>query len=977
MYTRPFLLSCLIVASVSIASGPFASADEPTLNSKSIQFNRQIRPIFNKHCTACHGGVKQAADISFVYRESVLPPNGWIVEPENPEDSILIERVTSDDPESVMPPPEHGSKLSEEDVKLLAEWIRQGAHWQEHWAYEKPVAPPSPNVVLKDWSNQPIDDFVLATLEQKGLRPSAKEKPARWLRRVSLDLTGLPPNQADFDQFINDLHSQPAVAHPNEAWSNEAWSNEAYSNAVDRLLESPSFGERWASVWLDQVRYADSKGLGVDGRRNAWKYRDWVIDALNRDLPFDQFTIKQIAGDLLSEPKMEDLIATAAHRLSQSNEEGGTDDEEFRVAAVLDRVSTTWQTWQGVTFGCVQCHSHPYGPFEHDEFYKFAAFFNNTADCDINEEWPTINVPLDTNDYKKAKRLDDDISDLNQKIWEPENTLLADASLWQPLHGTSVSSNNATKLEIEKNNDREEFYTTGTISQDTAITIESKLPKSLEQLTAIRLDALPLDPAKAVIDSEWGFCVSHFEASLTVPGDKEPQKIELARVMVDELEPFFDPNESLNPESNRGFAAYSRIHYPRSAAFVLKEPLAVPEHAKLRVTLKHQIHLLSAFSLVTRRGSISVSDDLKIISLGRSSAVTDLRNKRATLSEKRMEIKSTPLPILQERPEKFRRPSHVFARGNFLTKDKLVEPDTPASFPPLLVGKEPNRLDLALWLVSSENPLTARVAVNRFWARLFGAGIVRTEEDFGSSGEAPTHPELLDFLAVRFQTELNWSVKSLLREMVLSSTYRQSSKSTPELLERDPANRLLARGPRGRLSAEMVRDQALAISGLLSKKQFGPPVRPTIPEGVWKPFAAKDKWEVAQVGEEDRYRRSIYTYTKRSIPYPMFAAFDAPSREFCTPRRLQSNTPLQSLMMLNDQCLSECAAALAQRMMDSSEEPVEQIKSGFVMATYRTPDQEEVDQLVKLFERHGSENVELGMKQVATVLLNLDEVLTK
>ncbi len=329
-----------------------------------VSFIDQIRPIFNKHCAACHGGVKQASDISFAYRDQVLPPNGWIVEPGDPEASILIERVTSDDPEERMPPAEHGPPLSKQEIELLTQWIEQGANWDVHWAYARPIQPDIPNVAQPDWCLQPLDNFVIAKLENEKIAPSPDATPERWLRRVTLDLIGLPPSPDERTAFLQDV-----TAH------GEA----AYSRVVDRLLDSPQYGERWASVWLDQVRYADSKGLGADGRRNIWKYRDWVISAFNRDLPFDEFTTKQIAGDLLPNPTIEDWIATAAHRLTQTNEEGGTDDEEFRVAAVLDRVNTTWQTWQGVTFACVQCHSHPYDPFRHEEYYQFAAFFNNTT----------------------------------------------------------------------------------------------------------------------------------------------------------------------------------------------------------------------------------------------------------------------------------------------------------------------------------------------------------------------------------------------------------------------------------------------------------------------------------------------------------------------------------------------------------------------------------------------------------------------
>ncbi|QDT65220.1 PSD1 and planctomycete cytochrome C domain-containing protein [Calycomorphotria hydatis] len=955
----------MIIAFLLFTSGEIALGADDSAEVKlpeKILFNKHIRPIFTSHCTACHGGVKQAGEVSFVYRDSVLPPDGWVIEPGDPESSSLIGRINSDDPDEVMPPPEHGESLSALDIAILTEWVRQGAKWEDHWAFTRPEKQALPIVDEADWCRQGLDYYVRSRLEKEGIQPSPETAPERWLRRVSLDLIGLPPSLEERQSFLNKLKA-----------NNES----AYTQVVDRLLNSPHFGERWASVWLDQVRYADSKGLGLDGRRNIWKYRDWVISAINSDLPYDEFTKKQIAGDLLPEPTIEDYIATAVHRLTQSNEEGGTDDEEFRIAAVLDRVSTTWQTWQGMTFGCVQCHSHPYEPFQHDEFYRFAAFFNNTSDTDLNEEWPVLQIPLDPNNYEDAGRLDKHISDLRTEIWREEFHLLNDSQAWSPLTNLSAYTNNATKVEVERNGNHDEFHTVGTISRNSDITLEAPLPESLSQLTAIRLTALPLDPQSAVPDSEWGFVMSHISAELLIPGIEEPQALNFERLIIDEPGPFYDPQESLNAKSNRGFSAYSRIHHPRQAALILKEPVLVPDGAQLRVTLKHRVYLLASFALITKRGHLAVSNDQRFLDLNSNQEFIAKRNQLKELQQQRKVLKSTAVPVLRERPEHLGRPMHVFIRGLFLTKGDEVTPGTPASLPPLPDGISHDRLALANWLVSPENPLTARVAVNRVWARLFGTGIVATEEDFGSSGEAPSHPELLDYLAWRFQHELDWSTKKLLKELVLSSTYRQSGKVRPELLERDSENRLLARGPRYRLSAETVRDQALAVSGLLNHNMFGPPVHPPIPDGVWQPFQSSDKWNTPEEGEADRYRRSIYTYVKRSIPYPMFASFDAPSREFCTPRRLRSNTPLQALMTLNDATFAECASALAGRMQEAAATPREQIQHGFLLVTCREPRDEELNQLESLFESTTSDQPTAKLTIVASVLLNLDEFLMK
>lgn len=959
MTTRPqlrlYFTSAMVIVAALLLVASKSFAEEP--NSK-ISFSKQIRPIFNKHCTACHGGVKQAADISFAYKEQVVAPEGSIVTPGDPDDSELMSRITSEDPDERMPPAKHGHGLTQTEIDLVKQWISEGAKWGKHWAHEKPQRPVI-HVQDSDWCRNAIDHFILRKLKSESLDPSPDTTPERWLRRVTLDLIGLPPTPEQRTDFL------AAVKSNGDA---------AYEAAVDRLLDSPQFGERWASVWLDQVRYADSKGLGADSKRNIWKYRDWVIDSLNEDMPFDQFTIKQIAGDLLPDRTIADQIATAGHRLTQTNEEGGTDDEEFRIAAVLDRVNTTWQTWQGVTFGCVQCHSHPYDPIRHEEFYEFAAFFNNTADCDLDNEWPTIDAPIDRNDYTKATQLDRQIESLRNEVWRPEYQLLTDAELWQPLKAIEASTNKATKVKVESKPDHDEFYTVDTISKNTDITLEAPLPEQLKRLVAIRLTALPLDPAKAVSDSEWGFVLAHIEARLLVPGEDEPRSVNLSHVIADQPNPMMNPQNSLNAKNNSGFAAFTRINYPRNAAFVLAEPIDVPEGSKIKVTLKHRHFILASFSLIVRRGHLAVSDSESFIQLHRDETKAKRKQLKNLVAE-RVKIKSTKIPILRERAQRFARPAHVFIRGLFLTKGQQVSAGTPKLFPPLPESESNDRLGLARWLVSPNNPLTARVAVNRFWAQLFGTGIVATEEDFGSSGEPPSHPQLLDYLAIRFQHDYGWSTKKLLREIVLSSTYRQSGKYRPELKDRDPQNRWLASGPRFRLPSETVRDQALAISGLLSLKMGGPPVRPPIPAGVWKPFSGGDKWNEAKPGDSNRYRRAIYVYTKRSIPYPMLASFDSPSREFCTPRRLRSNTPIQALMTLNDQSFIECAEALAIRMKESGETITEQVTFGFLAATSRNPSDEEVALLVGLANAEPESNSSLTA--VATALLNLDEVLMK
>ncbi|QDT70276.1 Planctomycete cytochrome C [Planctomycetes bacterium MalM25] len=951
----------LFTALLSIASAETTPSSSPSPGApKAVHFNRDIRPILVSHCTACHGGVKQAGEVSFVYPEQVLPPDGWVIEPGDPDASALIERVEETDPDLRMPPPDHGPALSKKEVGLLREWISQGARWQQHWAFEPPAAPSLPDVTRHAWPRRDLDRFVLAKLEAEGLTPSDDAAPARWLRRTSLDLTGLPPTPDALDTFLADIDQRGEAA---------------YAEAVDRLLASPHFGERWASVWLDQVRYADSKGLGSDAPRSIWKYRDWVIDAFNADLPYDEFTVKQIAGDLLPERGVGDLIATACHRLTQSNDEGGTDDEEFRLAAVLDRVNTTWQTWQGVTFGCVQCHSHPYDPFRHDEYYRFAAFFNNTADSDLGSDAPNFAAPIDPADNERAIDLDREIDRLKGSIWSHEHGLTADEGLWRPVRDLEARTNKSTKMAVERLEGREEFRTVGTVERNSSIIVGVSPPEGLSTITALRVTGGPLDPAKALSDSEWGFVWSHVRVEIVRPGEEKPIAVELARIVGDEPHPLTDPAESLNEKSQMGFGVFTRIYRPRSAVILPSEPIELGEGDRLRVVLRHDHYLLSSFSLITSRGSLEVTGDGRLTELLHDPELTEQHQRLSALKKQRKAIKSVGTPVLAERPDHLKRRSHVFERGLFLTKGELVEPGTPESFPPLESEDEaPTRLDLARWFVADDNPLTARVAVNRFWSQLFGVGLVQTEEDFGSSGEPPSHPGLLDHLAVRFQDDFDWSVKRLLKEIVLSSTYRQTSAAATESFENDPANRLLSRGPRSRLSAETIRDQALAVSGLLDRKLHGWPVRPPLPGGVWLSFAKGDKWPDTEPGDPSRYRRSVYTYTKRSIPYPMMATFDAPSREFCVPRRLRSNTPLQALELLNSEAMAECAAALAERMREHSDAFDEQVGYGYRLAVSRSPSPRELEILRSLREKLGEEK---GLRAAATALLNLDETVTK
>lgn len=919
-YVRRFLsttslLTCLLAFA-------FICPKLATAQEKRISFRNDVRPIFQRACFSCHGGVKNAGGIKLTDAASLAE----VIQSGSPDESSLVERIESTDDELRMPPPDHGHALTLQETRTIRRWIEEGAAWEGHWAYEPPISPQVPNLsdaltqstptsvssVTPLAARDAIDAFVIKRFlteaqhtqslvsshanasETSAWRMNDEASPEQWLRRAYVSIVGELPTfeeRAHFNQLVEQI------------------GDNAYERTVDELLASPRFGEHWATMWLDQVRYADSRGLGQDGPRTVWKYRDWVIDALNRDMPYDEFTRLQIAGDLIEPKRLESVMATAVHRLTQTNEEGGTDDEEFRVAAVIDRVNTIWQVWQGQTFGCVQCHDHPYDPYRHADYYSFMAFLNNTSDWDLNEEFPIRSVPVNSAEYATADAIDREIEQTNLNKWESEFALLTQASAWKAPESMRVSATKGTKVLAEANKSNE-FYTDGTVVRDTDFTIDWTLSEQTP-LAAIRVTLRPLHPESAKANTEVGAVVSYLELRVKRPDASDFETLDLSNVIVDEPEPFFDPLLSLDKRNQHGFGAYARIQNDRQAAFVLSKADSLPAGTQIQVLMQHRLFVLDAFPLVPRRVVIEYSDSVAWHQAINAPQLTLARQKLKELRKQRNQIASVTLPVMRELPTHLRRPTHIFIRGLFLTKDAEVQP----AMPQWLLGKEnpqpTDRLQLANWISSDKNPLTARVHVNRIWARLFGRGIVVSEEDFGSSGDAPSHPELLDHLANRFQLDYQWSQKKLIRSIVLSGTYRRDHASSTIQRSIDPDNKWLTRGPRIRMPAEVVRDSALRLAQLSDSVIGGPPAHPPIPQGVWKPFQGGDKWETPAFGKHDRYRRSLYTYTKRSIPYPILAAFDAPTREFCTARRMNSNTPTQSLMTLNDVTFVECSNAIA------------------------------------------------------------------
>jgi hypothetical protein len=835
------------LAFVLLIASPAMTA-EP--KSAPVDFNREVRPVLSKNCFACHGpdAAGRASKLRLDRRDSVTAVNKKgkaAIVPGKPDKSELVRRITSGDDDVRMPPPESKNTLTPQQIAMLKRWVAEGAPYAQHWAFMKPQRPALPAVKDAGWVRNGIDNFVLARLEKEGLRPSPEADKYTLLRRASLDLRGLPPSPEEVAEFEKD-------AAP-----------DAYEKAVDRMLKDTAFGERWTRMWLDLARYADSAGYGSDPLRpNIWPYRDWVIAAFNCNLPYDRFTIEQLAGDLLPNPTLEEREATAFHRNTMTNTEGGTDREEFRVAAVKDRVDTTMEVWMGLTMGCAKCHSHKYDPITQKEYYRFFALFNQTADNDQPNESPTMPVPTPAQQEQIAK-IDARLAELRKRLDADTPELAAARVKWEA-----------------------------------SIRAQSAWP--------VARALLPPPAPRAIL------AIVNTLAEKRTPA----QQTQLAK------------------------------HY-RSVA----------------------------------------------------PATKSLRDEIARLEKSRP--KPVDLPVMVELPPARHRTTNVMIKGNFLDKGDKVEPGIPSSFHPLPPGAKLDRLGVAKWIVSPDNPLTARVAVNRFWAQLWGTGIVATEEDFGTQGDLPSHPKLLDWLATEY-VRIGWDTKALLKLMVTSAAYRQSSRVAPELVAKDPKNRLLARGPRFRLEAEMLRDQALMLSGLLSRKVGGPSVYPPQPSGLWQAAFNGQRTYPTSTGE-DRYRRGLYTFWRRTIPYPSMTTFDAPSRETCTVRRIRTNTPLQAFVTLNDPVFVEAAQALARRIMrEGGGSAEERARFGLRLVLARPASSGQVKRVLALFEEErahykkdakaatalateprgplptGTDPAEAAAwTVVANVLLNLDGVMTK
>lgn len=1030
--------SVLIVCAAVLASALILWGGSRYFSSRNeVHFSTDIRPILNQNCVQCHGGVRQKNGVSFIYRDEALgvgKSGRRTIVPGDPDGSELIARVTSKDPDSRMP--YHAPPLASKQIQLLRKWIKQGAKWEDHWSFVAPKPQPLPSVKATHWPKQPLDRFILARLEKEGLNPSPEADKAELLRRVSLDLTGLPPTAEEQAAYMAD-------SSPN-----------AYQKQVDRLLASPRYGERWAAMWLDLARYADTKGYEADrARPGVWPYRDWVIGAFNRNVPYDKFVITQLAGDLLPDATFEDQLATSFHRQTPNNDEGGTDDEEFRMVAVMDRSATTWSVLNGLTMNCVQCHSHPYDPIRHNEYYKSLAFFNTTRDADYPSDEPVLKVPKDRAQYPEAAQLQRAIAGLTTSVVDTGRDLERDTQ-WLPVTITAATASEAPALRWEiaklerqlaelqgsklpgkepaakelKERANEVKEITNAIAEEKKLAdlrakvkpvdfqvhngefaaaantpgqsvYEIKLSTTLPNVTALRIEVFPADTQKARHTPELGFIVNQVEAWTVGPGG-QASKIAFRNFVPDSETNLSDAvtraveakTGDERDSTTGGFAANPSLFQDRWMVAVPASPIRISQgsYIKVRVT---QVDTISSKPSLIKRGRLYASSDPRWTELSADSNYNGKLAQLASLEKQLGKIPTVDTPVMAEQPEYEARKTLEFERGNFLTKiGPALAPDVPGIFPPLPAGEPRNRLTLARWFFSPGQPLTARTAVNRYWEELFGTGIVETLENFGSVGEEPSHPELLDWLALHFQNDLHWDMKALLREMVLSATYRQSARTTPELTERDPRNRLLARGPQQRLTAEMVRDQALMASGLLNLTMGGPPVMPPQPAGVWNSVYNDSKWVDAK--GPDRYRRAIYTYIKRTSGYPSFLTFDASDHDTSLARRIPTNTPLQALVTLNDPVYVEASEALAGRMMKAATNLDEQIQFGARLVLSRELNENEIASMRRLYAKAsgGSEGARLvrasakgerlaenrnAMTALAGVLLNLDAALTR
>ncbi len=1024
--TVTFTMLVLVQAGVAVEKDAAKKSD--------VDFETQIRPVLKQHCYDCHSQAGEESGLRLDHGANILKggDRGPAVIPGKSAESPLFQSLSGQGKIPRMPhnlPP-----LKPAEISLIQQWIDQGGKIPEaeqtlktteaksdHWAFQPIRRPEQPKVQQPAWIRNPIDAFILSRLEQNKLKPSAEADRSTLIRRLSLDLTGLTPSVEEVQQFQADTRP------------------DAYERLVDRLLASPHYGERWGRHWLDVARYADSNGFTIDGPRSIWKYRDWVINAINENMPFDQFVKEQLAGDLLPEPTTDQLIATGFHRNTLINQEGGTNPEQFRVEAVVDRVNTTGAAFLGLTLGCAQCHKHKYDPLTQRDFYQLYAIFNSTAD--INSEPPTLALPTDKQKTRQAE-LKTEIAEFEKqraerkKLLEPKfeawkqtlkQSLTDSEKQWTILPSETAKSVNGATIRVLED---QSLLVGGTIPNNDTYHVETaNIPSGT---TGLRLEVLTHESLPKTGPGWAGngnFVLDEVSVEVsrqTKAGWSKFEPVSLSLATADHSQDQFPASYLVDGDLKTGWAINVKqgsMNVNRRAIIKLKAPLESPEPMKLRVTLtqtRDSKYNVGRFrlSMTTVNPSVLNIDSEIIAILKQPEEKWDAKQKTkleqvyyqsdvqwSDLDQQlvKHQTEQTSLNknivttmVMRELPEP--RETFILLRGNFLAPGARVNPGVPEVLPPMPDAvKSPSRLDFANWLTSPEQPLTARVTVNRYWQRFFGKGLVETENDFGTQGTEPTNPELLDWLAAEFM-HLGWDMKQLQRLIVTSATYRQASDFQPANQEQDPRNLFLSRQNRFRMEAESIRDIFLASSGLLTRKIGGPSVYPPQPEGIYVLTQNKKQWP-EETGE-NRYRRGLYTYFWRSSPYPMLPTFDAPNSNTTCTRRVRSNTPLQALTLANDHSLFELIQGFAVRILEEGPDYDEgRLRHAFQICLSRTPDDQELDVLSRYlaeqrahFKKSPQAAAQVAAKKlpekievveaaswtaVARVLMNLDEFITR
>lgn len=1034
MVVRTLSLLTLCSGILAVCLFQLGFAETKISAQTELDFATVIRPLLSDGCFSCHGpdDEHREADLRIDLKETAFGSHGGhaLIVPGKPLESLLYQRIISTDEDERMPPVDSGKKLSPSDIEKIRKWIEAGAPWASHWAFSPPKKAVLPHVKQQPLVQNPIDAFILEKLENENLSFSKKADRTTLLRRLSLDLIGLPPSIQEVDQYLNDKNP------------------DAYEKQVQRLLASPHYGERWGRIWLDAARYADSNGYEKDAPRNVWLYRDWVIDALNENMPYNQFVVEQIAGDLLPNATQDQKVATGFMRNSMLNEEGGIDPEEFRMTAMFDRMDTIGKSVMGLTLQCGQCHTHKYDPLTQENYYQIFACINNSYEASIRG-YTDEEQQQRQNLFQKIKAIENALKaqtpDWPAKMAAWEQIVQKNQPQWTVLKLTNTDSNSQRYFEQPDDSLLAQGYAPSKFTSNFDATIDAT------NLKAIKLELLnhPNLPAGGPGRSIEGLCALT-DLKLTVENVKDPKQktsVKFSEVTADfsskrqELPPMYGDKKGV-----RGFigpvsyaidgdnttawgidAGPGRFNQPREAVFRAEKPFGYPEGTKLKVSLV-QMHGgwnsddNQSMNLGRFRISCSTSENAKadpvpdhvrqILQIPAAQRSPQQRNQVfsywiTTVPEWKTEVaqieslwqqhpQGTTQLVYQERPAT--RKTHLLDRGDFLKKKQVVDPGVPDFLHALPQEAPINRLTFARWLVDRKSPTTARAIVNRVWQAYFGKGFVSTSEDLGSQGEAPSHRKLLDWLSVWFMDE-GWDLKKLHTLIVTSRTYQQSSQVSPKLYEKDPYNRLFARGPRYRVDAEIVRDIALQASGLLNSEVGGPSVYPPAPAFLFqKPASYGPKtWKIKN--DSDRFRRAIYTFRFRSVPYPMLQAFDAPNGDISTVRRSRSNTPLQALTTLNETLFLECASGLAKFVLaEQGNTDAERIETAFRRCVSRRPSDSEKQLLTRFltkqrnyFAKHPEEAKQISANQKAKtpntdfaawvalsrVLLNMDETITK